>query len=52
MDGKELPQPSTPAFVAPVLKGQFPEIVNAARFMPTYGARTIRYEDKMFDEIG
>ncbi len=51
-DGNESAQPSAPLFVGPYLKRTYPEIKDAARFMPSFGPRTIRYNDKMFDEAG
>ena len=50
MGERQTISPSVPAFVAPHLKTQFPEIEYATRMLPAYSDRTISYEDRVFDE--
>lgn len=52
MGERQIISPSVPVFVGPHLKSQFPEVEQASRFLPSYGERTIRHEDKVFDQAG
>lgn len=52
MGDRQMISPSVPVFVGPHLKSQFPEIEHSVRFLRSYGERTIRYGDKVFDETG
>lgn len=52
MGGNQTISPSVPVFVASELKKRFPEIEDATRFTPEWGASTIRYGNTVFDERG
>lgn len=52
MGGRQTISPSVPAFVAPHLKTQFPEIQQVSRWRSSFSDRTVRHEDKVFDEKG
>jgi len=47
----ETTEPSVPVFVGPYLAQNFTEVETAIRFYQEFYPRTIRYSDKMFDEV-
>lgn len=52
MNGTQIISPSVPVFVGPKLKSLFPEINESSRFLSDFGSRTIRHDDRLFDESG
>lgn len=52
MGDRQMISPSVPVFVGPHLKSQFPEVEQSTRFLSDFGQRTIRHDDKVFDESG
>jgi putative ABC transport system permease protein len=52
IDDNSTISPSVPVFVGPYIKRNFPEVEDVTRFVPAYNPRTIRYNEKMFDEPG
>lgn len=52
MGGKQIVSPSVPVFVGPELKRRFPEVADMTRFSEEWRPRTMRYKDRIFDELG
>ena len=52
MGDRQMISPSVPVFVGPYLKAQFPEVEQSSRLLNDFGQRTIRHDDKIFDESG
>jgi putative ABC transport system permease protein len=50
MGGEQVVSPSVPVFVGPQLKQRFAEIADMTRFSTEWRPRTIRYQDRFFDE--